>query len=186
MSAISVPPNAQLGEMMQSMGALPAQTDLPFPASTKQAAGVLGGISTDVMVVSFSDKIMVTVSQKGKLAQWVWHSEPSSHPLYRTDIPQLHVPLENTNPGTDGYHTLPDPNEDGLLPLPNLTATSVLGARGSERETIGQLYACQIASMIATKNPDEKRLLVVGLGLDQPELDRDMFFGVIDLVMQCL
>ncbi|KAK2751790.1 hypothetical protein FQN55_009232 [Onygenales sp. PD_40] len=168
MSAISVPPNAQLEEMMQSMGPLPAQTDLPFPASTKQAAGVLGGILTDVMAVSFSDKIIVTVSQKGKLAQW------------------LHVPLENTNPGTDGYHTLPDPNEDGLLPLSNLTATSVLGARGSERETIGQLYACQIASMIATKNPDEKRLLVVGLGLDQPELDRDMFFGVIDLVMQCL
>ncbi|PGH09927.1 hypothetical protein AJ79_05543 [Helicocarpus griseus UAMH5409] len=168
MSAVSLPPNEQLEAMMLATGPLPDQSNLPFPASTKQASGVIGGIPTDVMVVSFSDKILVTVSQKGKLGQW------------------LHVPLENTNPGTDGYHTLPDAEEDGLLPLAGLTATSILGARGSERETVGQLYACQIASVIATKNPDEKRLLVVGLGLEQAELDRDIFFGVIDLVMQCI
>ncbi|PGH31286.1 proteasome assembly chaperone 3 [[Emmonsia] crescens] len=168
MSALSIPPNAQLEEMMRGAGPLPDQTNLPYPASTKQAAGVLGGVLTEVMSVSFSDKILVTISQNGKLGQW------------------LHVPLENTNPGTDGYHTLPDPNEDGLLPLPSLTATSVLGARGSERETIGQLYACQIATVIATKNPNEKRLLVVGLGLEQPEIDRDVFFGVIDLVLKCI
>ncbi|OAX82029.1 hypothetical protein ACJ72_03626 [Emergomyces africanus] len=168
MSAVSIPPNDQLEEMLRGTGPLPDQSTLPFPAPTKQAAGVLGGVLTEVMSVSFSDKILVTISQKGKLGQW------------------LHVPLENTNPGTHGYHTLPDPNDDGLLPLPNLTATSVLGARGSQRETVGQLYACQIATAIATKNPNEKRLLVVGLGFEQPELDRDIFFGVIDLVLKCI
>ncbi|OJD16602.1 hypothetical protein AJ78_03242 [Emergomyces pasteurianus Ep9510] len=168
MSATSIPPNDQLEEIMRAAAPVPDQTTLPFPASTKQAAGVLGGVLTEVMSVSFSDKILVTISQKGKLGQW------------------LHVPLENTNPGTDGYHTLPNPNEDGLLPLPNLTATSVLGARGSQRETVGQLYACQIATAIVTKNPNEKRLLVVGLGFEQPELDRDIFFAVIDLVLKCI
>lgn len=55
-----------------------------------------------------------------------------------------------------------------------------------DRETQGQLYACQIASAIAVKYPDEKRLLVVGLGLDKADVDRDAFFGVVDLVLQCL
>ena len=99
---------------------------------------------------------------------------------------QLHVPLENKNPGTEGFHVIPDASEDSLLPISNLTATSVLGGRTPEHETVGQLYARQIASAIVTKAPDEKRLLVVGLGLDTAELDRDVFFSIIDLVLQCL
>ncbi|EFW19100.1 conserved hypothetical protein [Coccidioides posadasii str. Silveira] len=119
--------------------------NLPFPAQTRQAAGVIGGVQTDVMAVSFSDKILVTISQNGRLAHW------------------LHVPLENTNP-----------------------ATTVLGGRSGELESIGHLYACQIANAIATKNPSEKRLLVVGLGLDKLDADRDIFFGIIDLVLRCI
>ncbi|WEW61539.1 hypothetical protein PRK78_007029 [Emydomyces testavorans] len=148
--------------------ALEGIEDLPFPAQTKQAAGLVGGIQTDVMMISFSDKILVTVTQNGRLAHW------------------LHVPLENTNPGTGGYHTIPEEGEDSLIPLAELTATTVLGGRSPGWERIGHLYACQIASAIATKYPNEKRLLVVGLGLDKPDADRDIFFGIIDLVLRCL
>lgn len=42
-----------------------------YPARTKQAAATVNGQLTDVMVISFSDKIMVTISQEGKLSQWV-------------------------------------------------------------------------------------------------------------------
>ena len=45
--------------------------DLPYPAQTKQAAGLVNGVPTDVMVISFADKIMVTITQSGSLAQWV-------------------------------------------------------------------------------------------------------------------
>jgi proteasome assembly chaperone 3 len=45
--------------------------NLPFPAATKQAAGVVNGILTDVMSINFSDKILVTISQRGKLVHWV-------------------------------------------------------------------------------------------------------------------
>jgi proteasome assembly chaperone 3 len=45
--------------------------NLPFPASTRQVAGLVNGIQTDVVVMSFSDKIMVTISQAGRLAHWV-------------------------------------------------------------------------------------------------------------------
>lgn len=45
--------------------------NLPFPAATTQAAGIVNGVKTDVMSVSFSDKFLVTISQKGRLAHWV-------------------------------------------------------------------------------------------------------------------
>lgn len=104
--------------------------------------------------------------------------------------------MENVNPGTDGMHTIPNGGEhrdedgqevdDSLLPLTNLTATSLLGGHAPGHETINQLYARQIASAIAMKTPDEKRLLVLGLGLDSSEPDRDFFFAIVDLVLQCL
>ncbi|KAA8643271.1 uncharacterized protein ATNIH1004_010038 [Aspergillus tanneri] len=142
--------------------------NLPFPAATKKASGVVNMIQTDVMCVNFSDRILVTVSQKGRLGHW------------------LHVPLENRNPGTEGSHTISESADDGLLPLSSLTATSLLGGRIPEHETVGQLYARQIASAIVTKTPNEKRLLVVGLGLETTNADRDIFFSIIDLVLQCL
>lgn len=142
--------------------------DLPFPAATRQAAGMVNGVKTDVMSVSFSDKILVTVSQKGRLPHW------------------LHVPMESHNPGTDGLHTFSDGTDDSLLPMTSLTATSLLGGHAPGHETIGQLYARQIASAIAMKRPNEKRLLVVGLGLETAEADRDVFFAIVDLVLQCI
>jgi hypothetical protein len=45
--------------------------DLPFPASTKQVSGDVKGIPTNVTTIKFSDKILVTISQKGRLGHWV-------------------------------------------------------------------------------------------------------------------
>lgn len=42
-----------------------------YPAITKQAAGMIDGILTDVTTTTFSDKIMITIIQDGRLAQWV-------------------------------------------------------------------------------------------------------------------
>ena len=43
----------------------------PFPAKSKRGAGAVNGVQTEVESLSFSDKIMITVSQGGRLAQWV-------------------------------------------------------------------------------------------------------------------
>ena len=83
-------------------------------------------------------------------------------------------------------HTFSDANEDGLLPITDLTATTILGGRVPGQDVLGQLYARQIASAIVVKSPDEKRLLVVGIGLDTVDADRDTVFAVIDLVLRCL
>jgi hypothetical protein len=48
-----------------------SELSLPYPAQTKQEAREVDGILTEVMVISFSDKIMVTITQAGRLAQWV-------------------------------------------------------------------------------------------------------------------
>ncbi|KAI4240004.1 MAG: hypothetical protein LQ352_007740 [Teloschistes flavicans] len=139
-----------------------------YPATTKQAAGHIDGILTDVTSTIFSDKILVTITQGGRLAQWI------------------HVPLEGSNAtATDQY--LPSATaEDNLLPMAHLTPKTLLGASNSERETIGQLYAAQIASFIANKNPDEKRTVLIGLGLNKAEASREDFYNVVDLVRKCL
>lgn len=56
---------------------------MPFPAPTRQAAAVINGIKTDVMSISFADKIMITVTQDGRLAQWVCSLfySPEAHSL---------------------------------------------------------------------------------------------------------
>jgi hypothetical protein len=42
-----------------------------FPAPGKRATGTVNGSPTEVEALSFSDKIMITVSQGGRVAQWV-------------------------------------------------------------------------------------------------------------------
>lgn len=43
----------------------------PFPAPSRHAKGEVHGIPTEVSCTNFADKILVTVSQDGRLAQWV-------------------------------------------------------------------------------------------------------------------
>lgn len=44
----------------------------PFPAKTKQVAGLVNGVETDLTSMYFADKILITISQGGRLAQWVY------------------------------------------------------------------------------------------------------------------
>ncbi len=53
----------------------------PFPVPTKQAASLVSGTHTDVSSIFFADKIMITISQGGRLSQWVRHIQIST--LYR-------------------------------------------------------------------------------------------------------
>ncbi|OAL22467.1 hypothetical protein AYO22_07025 [Fonsecaea multimorphosa] len=142
---------------------------IPFPAPTKQVAGEVNGVKTDVMCVSFADKIMITITQGGKLGQWVT------------------VPLLSDNPThSDPYFQTGRTGDDSLLPSIRFSPRTLLGAGGSEREAMGQLYASQIADAIVTKTPDESRALMLGLGLAKVELERDVFLQIVDLVLSVL
>ncbi|PMD49437.1 uncharacterized protein K444DRAFT_605635 [Hyaloscypha bicolor E] len=140
--------------------------DSRFPAPSKQAAGLVNGTQTDVSSVYFSDKILITISQGGRLSQWI------------------QVPLSSASPTT--FDTaLPSNNED-MLPLGHLTPKTLLGAGGEQRETLGHLYASQIANVIATRNPEESRTVVVGLGLQKVEMEREAFFDLLELLQKVM
>ncbi len=63
---------------------------------------------------------------------------------------------------------------------------SLLGGADSDRDMMGQLYGTQIASAVATKNPEDTRVVVVGLGLSKIEADRETFLDIMELVLRCI
>ncbi|KAG4415237.1 hypothetical protein IFR04_011648 [Cadophora malorum] len=138
----------------------------PFPASTKHAAGLVNGQETDVSSIYFSDKIMITISQAGRLSQWI------------------QVPLSSASP-TSFDTALPSDGQD-TLPLSHLTPKTLLGAGGDQREILGHLYASQIASLIATRDPEDTRTVVVGFGLPKIDMDREAFFDMLELIQKVI
>jgi proteasome assembly chaperone 3 len=74
----------------------------------------------------------------------------------------------------------------GLLPATHLTPTTLLGRGDEDRETLGHLYAAQIGSQLSLRNPDDRRTLLLGLGLMKVDSARESFFDLIELVQQVL
>ena len=99
---------------------------------------------------------------------------------------QIHVSLDSVDPVHRDHYLPTDTDLNGLLPMPHLTPKTLLGGSTNERETIGQLYATHIASAIATKDPQENRTVLVGLGLSHSKADREVFFDLLELAMKCL
>lgn len=170
--------------------AVAATAPAPFPARTTQVAGRVDGTRTEVTLTQFADKILMTITQEGRLAHWVsrWHCLHIAPSPELTVRRQVHVPLANPDPHAADPLAAPSTSDDGshLLPMPHLTATTILGASAGERETAGQLVATQIASAISAKRPSEKRLLVVGLGLKKAEMERDTFMQLLELALSTL
>ena len=50
---------------------IPGLAQEPFPVRSREAAGSVNGIQTEVTVLDFADKILLTISQEGSLSQWV-------------------------------------------------------------------------------------------------------------------
>ncbi|KAF2878498.1 hypothetical protein BDV95DRAFT_480462 [Massariosphaeria phaeospora] len=145
----------------------------PFPATTKTATAIIKGAETTATTVYFTDKIMVTVTQNGRLAHWV------------------HVPLDvaaTDDSLTSNYYLDPDddtPPSD-LLPMHHLTATTILGGTIPEIDVLGQTLATQIASAIKTRSSGEMRTLVVGTGLDKGMSGREEYSELVGLILGTL
>lgn len=144
--------------------AAPGVKEDPYPAKSQTTSGVVGGIATEVSSTSYSDRILVTISQEGRLSQWV------------------QVPLASSAAGISDM-AMPS---NGHLPAAHLTPRTLLGGGGEERETNGQLYAAQIANHLLLRYPNESRLLVVGFGLAEISKEREAFFDLFELVQTVL
>ncbi|CAA9963908.1 hypothetical protein PTMSG1_07267 [Pyrenophora teres f. maculata] len=145
-------------------------TPTPYPARSKTATVAIKNIETTATTVNFADKILITVTQNGRLAHWV------------------HVPLDIS--ATDAAMTSnaylerdeEDPNSD-LLPMHHLTATTILGGTVAELDVLGQTLATQIASAIKQRDDRETRMVVVGMGLDKSMVGREAFSELVGLVL---
>lgn len=81
--------------------------------------------------------------------------------------------------------TIPNMKQS-LLPSTHLTPKTILGGGGEQRETLGQLYAAQVASHVSLRSPDDRRTLVLGLGLEKVDVEREAFFDLLELAQQIL
>ena len=171
----------------------------PFPAPSLSAMGKVGGVDTDASAILFSDRILLTLSQDGRLSHWV-NSESSLHlslrpslgaPKMLTILLQIQVPLSAPSSASLEMALPPAAGGRPQLPALHLQPKTLLG-HGGERESLGHVYAAHIASYLALKDPADRRTLVLGLGLrdvkDEDEDDKKMerFFDVLELVQQVL
>ncbi|KAH8682954.1 hypothetical protein BGZ60DRAFT_427430 [Tricladium varicosporioides] len=159
-------PTPTISDGLQGLEIDAGPVPMSFPAVAKHVGGLVNGVQTDLSSVYFADKILVTISQGGRLAQWI------------------QVPLISASP-TSFDTALPAEGAD-MLPLSHLTPKTLLGAGGDERETIGHLYASQIASAIAKRDPEETRTVLVGFGLEEIDTERETFFDIIELVQKVI
>ncbi|KAL1601649.1 hypothetical protein SLS60_006564 [Paraconiothyrium brasiliense] len=145
-------------------------TPAPFPAPTKTQTSTIAGHPTTATTLYFADKIVITVTQNGRLAHWV------------------HVPLDvsATDSSLTSHDRDPDDPSSELLPMHQLTATTILGGTMPELDVLGQTLATNIASAIKTRNERELRTVVLGTGLDRSMKGRAEFSELVGLVLDVL
>ncbi|KAL1901701.1 hypothetical protein Cpir12675_000392 [Ceratocystis pirilliformis] len=138
----------------------------PYPIQAHAAVATVNGMPTEATSRVFTDKVMITLSQEGRLAQWI------------------HVPIRATPASMAGL-TANHPRHD-MLPASHITPTTLFGGGGSYREATGHLLASQIANYISLKSPTDERTLVLGLGLKQLEATPTGLLDVLELVQQVI
>lgn len=151
-----------------------------------QAIRDLDGVPTEVLLQAFADRVLVLVTQLGKVGNLIQATIPPT-----TDL--LPPPP-------------PDPTQPNLIPLPEppsaIELTPLLGGPPSDHlQTLHSLYASQIATLVWTSEEEgqlegERRAVVVGIALRKPatqnggvgfdEHEKAVFHGVMDMVRELL
>lgn len=73
-ASLNFPPTVLLSTNRPARNLGANMTDLrgdDFPAPSRSASGLVNGVATEVTALNFSDKILLTISQEGRLSQWV-------------------------------------------------------------------------------------------------------------------
>ncbi|KAK9480737.1 hypothetical protein V1514DRAFT_340784 [Lipomyces japonicus] len=155
-------------------GSDPPKTDEVSPIKSLQVAAEYGMDRLDVISYGFSDKIMILISKNGSLGKMYY-------------IPLTGSPVQQYAFNTDSTG---EDDDFSLLAPSHITPTPILGASHDDVE--GHIYAAQIAALIGRQNPDERRLVVVGLPYLGPRTDneiltmqaRGLFLDILQLVSQ--
>lgn len=149
--------------------------ELPGPVlPTHQVVRTVAGLDTHVLLQSFTDRLLVIVTQVGKIGCLIQATTPSSLSLAAMSAS---APLSQDAP-----------------PLPS-SLTRLFGTPPAGLETLYDLYVSQIASLVRSTSPnrDDTRPIVVGIGLkhlshDQDPLsdaERERLLQILDMIKQC-
>ncbi|CCM04605.1 uncharacterized protein FIBRA_06787 [Fibroporia radiculosa] len=152
---------------------------------SSQLSRELDGTSTQVLLQNFADRILVLITQMGKVGNLIQATIPPTTPL---------DPLPPPDPAQPNVVPLP-------IPPPAIQLTPLLGHAPSEHmQTLHSLYASQVATLVWTSGAEvaletERRAVVVGLalrksddasGVGLSEHERKVFYGVMDVVKELL
>ncbi|KAF8212154.1 hypothetical protein K438DRAFT_1915897 [Mycena galopus ATCC 62051] len=151
---------------------------------TRQLSRELHGNTTEIVIQTFADRILVLVTQLGKVGNLIQATIPETIPL----LPAIQDPVQ------PNVQALPEPPAAIQL-------TPLLGNAPSEHiQTLHCLYASQIATLIWTagsSNPLEvsRKPVVVGIALRKSDgtdgegltgNERSVFVGVMSMVQELL
>ncbi|CAO1616540.1 unnamed protein product [Jaminaea pallidilutea] len=149
------------------------QSDTPYAAPSKQRAGVIDGVHTQVVIQEYADRSFVLVTETGKIGTVIQASVPTQS--------SPHAPL--TAPVDDGFDFDADlhdkgsggPEMDGL-PSANILQTALMGTPPPGYAAVYSLYvnslhqALRSSAAPSTGAPEEDaqrdaRPVIVALGL---------------------
>ncbi|WVQ84636.1 hypothetical protein IAT38_006791 [Cryptococcus sp. DSM 104549] len=177
-----------------SLSSLSLSPDAPSPIPSYQLRRIICGIETELLIQTFDDRILVVVTQNGKVGCLTQASLPPHTPL---PLPRRPSPSQESPAPTSSLHILQ------ILPPPppQITLTPLLGS--PPHQALHELYVSQIATLIywALETSGEgRRGVVVGLSLKRggrelggdedgeggvlEEGERERYAGVMDLVSQ--
>jgi len=161
----------------------------------------ISGQSTQIVFQSFADRILVLVTQVGKVGNLV------SSVLFSILLTLRPAPaqVQATLPATTPSSLNPEGEEPESLPQPSpgIQLTPLLGSSPSEHhQTLQSLYACQIATIV-WQSPTHgggldgsRRPVVVGLalkkvsdagvGCELSEGERETFRGIMQMLQGML
>ncbi|KAG0231175.1 hypothetical protein BGW42_000407 [Actinomortierella wolfii] len=161
----------------------------PFPLKNKQAAAIVNDKHTEVLATAFADKILVIISQYGKVGSLIHTTVDNPQELQQTTYSPYDPAYSEARDGSN-------------LRLATTNSTFLLGAGSSmsKKAQLYQVYASHLAQMIVHQNPQENRPIVFSLALDIREpsdaqgssafeeerrKDKRVFEEVVRLVNQC-
>ncbi|KAH8120278.1 hypothetical protein DFH11DRAFT_48603 [Phellopilus nigrolimitatus] len=132
----------------------------------------LDGVQTEVVILHYADRVLVLVTQMGKVGNLIQASIPPTAPL----LPLL--------PATDDVPLVEPP--------PSIELTPLLGSAPSQYlATLHSLYASHISTLLWTLTAEdggERRSVVVGLALKRTHVDdgSHTFKGVMKMIVELL
>lgn len=174
-------------------------------SATLQTAKVIEGFPTDIVVQYFADRIMVLVTQLGKVGSLVRAAatvDNVSYPYQPTcqieaTIPEATPLLPPPAPPSDSTSEIPLPHPSTAINLKPLLGVAPSG----HLQTLYSLYAAQVATLVWMSGADgsigdNRRAVILGIALKSmggaesggsvSEQERQVFLGVMRTIRDLL